>query len=291
MKSKLILGTAQLGMEYGINNRHGKIIKSEAFDILEYAYDNGIEFLDTAPVYGDAQQIIGEFHHIYPAKTFKVISKIPAGFPIEQLEILIDEFLLEMNVSSIEILHFHSADDYLNTDKRLLNNVISSLKKANKVVEFGVSIYENSDADQLLIDQNIDVVQLPFNLLDNLNQREKVIRALKLSGKKIHSRSAFLQGLFMMEISKLPFEELKPYIKELHDISVRYNIPIESLALQYCLSQDLIENTLIGVDNLIQLKKNISIEHEKFINASFYDVNNINVINSMILNPRRWMTR
>jgi aryl-alcohol dehydrogenase-like predicted oxidoreductase len=165
------------------------------------------------------------------------------------------------------------------------------LKKANKVVEFGVSIYENTDADQLLKDKNIDVVQLPFNLLDNLNQRQQVIKALKQSGKKIHSRSAFLQGLFMMELSKLPFEELKPCIKEVHDISLRFNIPIESLALQYCLSQDLIENTLIGVDNLIQLKKNISIEREKFINATFHDINNIKVINSIFLNPSKWMTR
>lgn len=291
MKSKLILGTAQLGMDYGINNRRGKITKPEAFEILEYAYDNGIEFLDTAPVYGDAQQIIGEFHQNYSTKIFKIISKIPAGFPLEQLETLIDEFLLEMNISSIEVLHFHSVDDYLNTDKRLLNSVISNLKKANKVVGFGVSIYENNDADQLLKDKNIDVVQLPFNLLDNLNQRQQVIKALKLSGKKIHSRSAFLQGLFMMELSKLPFEELKPYIKELHDISVRFNIPIESLALKYCLSQDLIENTLIGVDNLIQLKKNLGIEREKYIHATGQDINNIKVMNSIFLNPSKWMTR
>ncbi len=288
MKSKLILGTAQLGMDYGINNRRGKITKPEAFEILEYAYDNGIEFLDTAPVYGDAQQIIGEFHQNYSTKIFKIISKIPAGFPLEQLETLIDEFLLEMNISSIEVLHFHSVDDYLNTDKRLLNSVISNLKKANKVVGFGVSIYENNDADQLLKDKNIDVVQLPFNLLDNLNQRQQVIKALKLSGKKIHSRSAFLQGLFMMELSKLPFEELKPAIREIQEISLTNKIPIEALALNYCINQETIDNVLIGVDSLYQLKTNINNSLRRIDTSILNQIDLINITKCEMINPTNW---
>lgn len=291
MKSKLILGTAQLGMNYGINNSRGKINKPEAFEILEYAFDNGIEYLDTAPVYGDAQQIIGEFHHLHSTKKFKIISKIPVGFSLKRLENLIDDFLLEMNISSIEVLHFHSVHDYLNADRQLLNRVISNLRQANKVVDFGVSIYENSDADQLLKDENIDVVQLPFNLLDNLNHRGQILNALNLSGKKIHSRSAFLQGLFMMDIDKLPFEELKPYIENTWKISKHFDISIEALALQYCLNNDLIENTLIGVDNLEQLKKNISSEREKFKLDCFLGVNNINILDRTLLNPSKWIIK
>ena len=86
MLSKLILGTAQFGMNYGINNSTGKINKSEVFEILKYAFVNGIQYLDTAPVYGDAQSIIGEFHEEHPQIKFNVITKIPANYSLENLE-------------------------------------------------------------------------------------------------------------------------------------------------------------------------------------------------------------
>ena len=68
--SKLILGTAQIGMNYGVNNILGKIRKEDAFKILNLAYQSGIEYLDTAPVYGDAQKIIGEFKNKEILKNF-----------------------------------------------------------------------------------------------------------------------------------------------------------------------------------------------------------------------------
>jgi aryl-alcohol dehydrogenase-like predicted oxidoreductase len=58
---KICLGTAQFGLDYGINNTRGKIPKNEVFGILEYALQNGIEFIDTAYAYGDSEKVLGEF--------------------------------------------------------------------------------------------------------------------------------------------------------------------------------------------------------------------------------------
>lgn len=74
--SKLVLGTAQFGLDYGINNKRGKLSKKEVFKILTYAKKNEIETLDTAYGYGDSEKIIGEF--IKKNKIcFKIISKLP----------------------------------------------------------------------------------------------------------------------------------------------------------------------------------------------------------------------
>ena len=59
--SKLVLGTAQFGLDYGINNPKGKISSNEVFKIINFAKENGILFLDTASVYGDSEQVIGEY--------------------------------------------------------------------------------------------------------------------------------------------------------------------------------------------------------------------------------------
>ena len=48
---KIVLGTVQLGMEYGIANVTGQPIKSEVFKILEIAWQHGIRSYDTVPSY------------------------------------------------------------------------------------------------------------------------------------------------------------------------------------------------------------------------------------------------
>ena len=51
MINKLILGTAQFGLNYGINNSNGRPNNLEIFKILNYAYENGIRTLDTVTKY------------------------------------------------------------------------------------------------------------------------------------------------------------------------------------------------------------------------------------------------
>ena len=68
---KLILGTAQFGMDYGINNLRGKIPKSEVFEVLDYALDAGIDTLDTAYNYGQSERIIGEYLRYVAEKKIK----------------------------------------------------------------------------------------------------------------------------------------------------------------------------------------------------------------------------
>ena len=70
--SKFILGTVQMGLDYGINNSIGKISVEESFKILLKAYLSGITTLDTAEVYGEAHQLIGDFHRSHPEFKFQI---------------------------------------------------------------------------------------------------------------------------------------------------------------------------------------------------------------------------
>ena len=287
MSSKLILGTAQFGMDYGINNTTGKIQKSEVFEILKYAFQNEIKILDTAPVYGEAHKIIGEFHKEYKQIRYKVITKIPANYPIEKLEELVDSFLLELNIDCIEVLHFHSINDYISCEKQMILDVFYRLKTSKKVKSFGVSIYVNSEAD-LLNRELIDVVQLPFNLLDNINQRGKLIEQLKQKKYEIHTRSVFLQGLFFKNSEEIKSLEIKEAIIKLQGICKLYSCDIAQLALQYCLIQKEIDHLLIGVDTIGHLKKNISIASDLLTEGFVEHINNIVISDISQINPSKW---
>ena len=80
MLNKIMIGTAQLGLDYGINNNSGKPNKEQAYNILHYAFDNNIRTLDTAEVYGDSQQVIGAFIKDNPSKKFNIITKIAPDY-------------------------------------------------------------------------------------------------------------------------------------------------------------------------------------------------------------------
>src|ERR1700730_13089956 len=73
---KLILGTVQFGMPYGINNILGKPDIKLALELLNHAYEGGIRILDTAEAYGNAQEVIGAYHEAFPLQRFEVITKL-----------------------------------------------------------------------------------------------------------------------------------------------------------------------------------------------------------------------
>ena len=89
--NKFILGTAQFGLNYGINNRHGKPDKSTVYEILNLAYQLGINTLDTAYSYGTSHEIIGNFHRDYNFY-FEVNTK----FTSSENEVFIDKIKNEL---------------------------------------------------------------------------------------------------------------------------------------------------------------------------------------------------
>ena len=144
--------------------------------------------------------------------------------------------------------------------------------------------------EEVLKNDEIDLVQLPFNLFDNSMRRKEILLRAKLKGIEIHVRSTFLQGLFFKRLNTIQGKilPLKPHLEDLEQIKNKYKINIETLALQYPLQKRYIDKVLIGVDNLEQLKNNIYICSKKTdIPAKVIDT--IDVKEGALLNPINWI--
>lgn len=72
----LSLGTAQLGLHYGIANYHGPLTDVEAWRLLDAAWGCGIRHLDTAPIYGKAEERINQWHKWNAMRMFEVTTKV-----------------------------------------------------------------------------------------------------------------------------------------------------------------------------------------------------------------------
>lgn len=286
MSDKIILGTVQFGFDYGINNLNGKPDKETVFEILSCAHENGIRYLDTAELYGNAHELIGAFHKLNPSKKFQIITKFPHDFE-DSLDSKINTYLTQLNVDYLHAILFHSFESY----EKYKEHLESIIKLKNRPIKYiGVSVYTNEQMDEVINDINIDIIQLPFNLFDNLNLRGKLLKKAKAKNKIIHTRSAFLQGLFFMKNDN-PHTirvKLERQLDVINDISLKSLISIGSIALNYCLLQSNIDRVLIGVDTLEQLKENILFLTQTIPTKYLDQINNIKIDNVELLNPSMW---
>lgn len=288
MNSKLILGTVQFGLNYGINNTTGKLKENKVLELLKIAYDLGIRTLDTAEVYGSAHEIIGNFHKKYSCSRFKIITKFPHSVEFNSINDKVVEYLEQFNVSCIDVLMFHSFESFQSNFKAL--GLLKKMKSSGLINHIGVSVYTNNQLESLLNEDLVSVVQLPFNLLDNYNVRGDLLNKLKNNGKLIHTRSAFLQGLFFKNTNdKTPVvQNLKQKLEILNKIVIDSKCSMVELALGYCLTQNNIDNVIIGVDSISQLKGNINASSYIIEEDTMTLINNIKVEDLDLLNPSLW---
>ena len=290
MNRKLILGTVQFGLDYGINNSIGKPTNKNIYKILDYAYENGIRTLDTAESYGNAHLIIGNYLKKNSKKKFKLISKLNSKQILNKgkLKFHIINKLKEFN---IEYIHGYMIHDFKNfIQNEYLLKELESIKREGFINILGISLYENDEIVNVINNyNNFDFIQVPFNLLDNETRRGKVLKLAKKKNIKIFSRSTFLQGLFFKQLNSFPsnLNPLKKYIKKIKNIQASSQTDINSIALNYCLSKKYIDKVLIGVESLSQLKKNLNDINNNNLDFKT-EIDKMIVKETSLLNPTNW---
>jgi aryl-alcohol dehydrogenase-like predicted oxidoreductase len=286
--SKIILGTVQFGLDYGINNNTGKPNHYEVKSIFDYAYNNNINFLDTAEAYGNSHEIIGNYHKNSSNK-FEVTTKYCSArldLP-ENISERINHHLKILNINNLYCYMFHNYDDFKNYFN-LFKLELLELKSRGIIKKIGVSLHNNHNINDVLENKEIGLIQLPYNLFDNKSKREKVFLKAKKNGVEIHTRSTFLQGLFFKDLDTIggKITVLKKYLLELKRL-VNKN-EINSLALNYvCLNAN-IDGILLGVDNVSQLKNNLSCINDNKFKDIIGNIDSINVKEENLLNPANW---
>lgn len=284
---KVLLGTAQFGMDYGVNNSKGKVSDKELKSILSYALDIGVNSLDTADAYGDACARLKSLK--ISEKGFSIHTKLVFG-PEQRCLSITDKFnksLQSLGVDRVQTYTYHRLSDYKSSDFAELVR----LKEKGLLKSVGVSIYDNDEFLEAIDCGAFDTIQVPFNLFDNYTKRGELIKKAMSSKIEVHIRSAFLQGLFFKEIDSLSgnIVNLKNELLELRQIASEYNLSVGELALRYAFSFDEISKVVIGVDSKEQLEKNISIiQSGKLPSEIINRVHDLRIKNEDLLHPGNW---
>lgn len=286
--SKIALGTVNFGMDYGIANQIGKTSQTELEKIISQAEDYGIEVIDTAQAYGDAEVRIGSMRC---AERFKVITKF--GIEIEKtykpntvIE-LVNKSCERLKQSNLYSVMLHSPEVLLTDFGKSIFEELQDLKTKKIITKIGVSIYNPSILDDILKIIEIDLVQAPFNIFDQRILSSGWVKKLKENKIKIYTRSVFLQGILMMPKEKLPRYFWK-YWPDLFNSWFEYlkgngNDPL-SITLGFALREPWIEKVVVGVDSSLQLETIMQVEKSDIIN----NFPNLKCDDENLINPSKW---
>lgn len=291
---RLGIGTAQFGLDYGVSNQEGKTPPAEVARILDVAARHGVRVIDTAPLYGTSEEVLGK---ILPQRhRFDIVTKTPhfskSSITSEDANFLEETFnqsLLNLGQSSMYGLLVHRADDLLAENGQLLMERMLEMKQQGAVGKIGVSVYTGEQIERVLGKYSIDLVQLPLNVLDQRLLLSGHLSMLKEAGVEIHARSIFLQGLLLINPDELLnyFDPIREHLKAYHQIMYEQGIsPIEA-ALGFVNSVNEISSVLCGINNYQQLQE-ILFAFDNLDLSKSQELSTFAITDTSILNPSEW---
>jgi aryl-alcohol dehydrogenase-like predicted oxidoreductase len=286
--SKLVLGSAQFGMNYGISNTTGIVSQEKVKKILKISKLNKINMIDTAMAYGKSEEILGGCD----ISKFKIITKLNTqkskNFNTQELvDKKIKSSIKKLKINSIYAVLIHNPNDFMGASGDTLLRSLHAQKNEGIIEKIGISIYHPQELNCIKNLALIDLVQAPLNIVDKRLENSGWLSRLYNAGIEVHVRSVFLQGLLLMQRNKIPSKfERWSHIWDEWISKLRENrLNAATVCLSYPLSLPEVDRVIIGIDNMAQLKEIISASKTKIDkkNWSFMESNDL-----MLINPSNW---
>jgi len=290
---KIGLGTVQFGLDYGVSNVAGKVPEAEAASILTHAEAAGIDTLDTSTGYGDAEEVLGRISTAWDSA--KIVTKTPvlrqmtdASSVTDVITTTFERSLNRLGRSTLYGLMVHLAEDLLGPDGDEVWSAMQGLKDTGKVAKIGTSCYTTGEARTLADRYPLDLIQVPFNLFDQRMLTDGMLAYCMDKGVEVHTRSAFLQGLLLMDPDNMPdgFSSAERPLRAFRAKAEAMELSPLALALGSVLSRPEIDRVILGVTNVSELEEIlVAAEAAHGLTA---DLSDMAQSNEALITPSMW---
>lgn len=165
--SRISLGTWQVGGKWGSKFDH-----RNADRILNMAVDKGVNFIDTADVYGDgeSEKAVGRLvkkrsERIYVATKcgVKLKPRTNESYTPEALRVLVEDSLKNMKLETLDLIQLHCPPTQVYYRPEIFE-LFDRLKTEGKVQNLGVSVEKVEEALKAIEYPNVSTVQIIFNM-------------------------------------------------------------------------------------------------------------------------------
>jgi aryl-alcohol dehydrogenase-like predicted oxidoreductase len=293
---RLVAGTAQLGMRYGIANHAGSLSQSSATEVVEAALDCRIRFFDTAQAYGRSEEFLGAaLRDLAATNEVHVISKLDPGLsPTDSSAVLQSvEQSVERTGGPLWAMLLHRPE-WLAAWDHGLGSALDEAQRQGLVRYLGASVYSVEEARRTLEHEAMDIVQAPASAWDQRMLREGIFRLASGQNKLCFARSIFLQGLLTLQpeavAARLGFAQRAA--ERWARLIGRSSFSAEALAVRCALSVP--GPIVVGMETAHQVRENARLfELEPLTETELDEIHRgmSEVVDERILSPSKWQER
>jgi len=290
MVAKLALGSAAFGMAYGIaRSRDAAVEPKEVRRILLTGRAAGLDMIDTAVAYGDAEQVLGQVG----LEGWRIVSKI-GQVPQDAVDLAswvegsVRNSLNRLGIGQLHALLLHDVSQLLGQNGQRIAQALRRLVDIGLVTRIGVSIYGPDQLERICQVIEPGLVQVPFNPLDRRIETSGWADRLSSMGTEIHVRSVFLQGAMLMprDARLARFAKWAPVWDAWDEWQNRSKLSARDLCLSLSLSRPWAHNVIVGVENAVQLEQLIAAPHKTPIAPP--DLLTYGVTDTRLIDPFNW---
>lgn len=293
--SEIAFGGVEIGMTYG----RGKMPSPhESVKLLRRAVESGINFFDTARLYGQSELLMGTAFRgmrddvVLCTKCThfkKSDGSIPSATELHRIvRQSLDESLAALETDYVDIFMVHHADLATLSNEDVLR-VFSDLRSSGRAHKLGVSVYAVEETDYALRSGAWDVIQLPFNLL-NQEQSSYFGKALE-AGVGIVVRSVLMQGM-LSEGCNIEHPALMPVMErvtQFGNIARNHNLTLPRMASKFALQFPEVSGVLVGIDRMEYLNAALDVgDGVALPKVLFDDLRGMAFENPSFLNLHHW---
>ena len=314
--SEIGLGCWEIGGSWGDVSEH------DAREILKKALDKGVNFFDTADVYGDgrSEKFLGEFIKSTSEKIFVTTksgrrwrgTNYPRGYKQKHIEEFIDRSLINLGIDCIDLLQLHCPPSEI-CSKKETYEMMDEIVKKGKIAYYGVTVHKLSDAMEAIQFPNVKSIQIVFNIFRQ-KPAESFFKEAKKRNVAIIARGPLASGLLTGEINqetKFPENDHRNYningkafdigdtfsgvnfekgLKAVEKLKTLLpdNFSLSELALKWILMHDEVSVVIPGAKNKSQVQMNTNATDLKDISSL---LSKINFIYDELIKPdvhNRW---
>ena len=208
--SEIGLGCWQIGADWG------NVSEEKANEVLQSSFENGVNFFDTADVYGDgrSEKFVGNFissisERIYVAtKAGRRINPHVANgyYDKDLMESFVDRSLSNLNIETIDLLQMHCPPTEVYSSDQTFE-MLNYLVGKGKIQNYGFSVETVDQALECIKKPHTKSIQVIFNIFRQKPAEElfKIAKEKKIAIiVRVPLASGLLSGKFNINSSFAP---------------------------------------------------------------------------------------
>ncbi len=281
--SEISLGTVELGIAYGI--KASKPDAKEAAELLHGILDLGINLIDTARAYGDAEMIVGR-HLSRRRSEYILLSKVPAAG--RQCVEMVEQSLRDLRTDHIDILLVHCGYGVAADAETIA--ALLDCRSAGKLRYLGASVYGEQAALASMQGGWCDCLEIAYSALDRRPEATTLRRAAALDVGVI-ARSVLLKGAMSFRVSLLP-DEFRPLKDEVGRVIAATGATAGDLprhAYRYVLSHAAVGSALVGTSRISEIEAAVRAAQEGSLGGDMLArIRDLPALGEEWLNPGCW---